>query len=50
MMDNPNQEHSEINEAEKRLISELQDGKKSGEENGWISSEKVRDYFKTIEK
>lgn len=50
MMDNPKQEQSEINEAEKRLISELQDGKESGEESGWISCEKVRDYFRTEEK
>lgn len=46
-MDDQERKQSEIIEAEKRLLSELQDGKKSGEESGWISSEKVRDYFRT---
>ena len=49
-MDDLNRNQSEIIEAEKRLLSELQEGKKSGEESGWISSEKVRDYFRTKEK
>ncbi len=49
-MDNQEHEPTEINEAEKCLLSELQDGKKSGEESGWISCEKVRDYFRTEEK
>lgn len=46
-MDNPKQKQSEMVEAEKRLLSELQDGKKSGKESGWVSSEKVREYFRT---
>ncbi|MBQ8134188.1 MAG: hypothetical protein IJ192_07290 [Clostridia bacterium] len=49
-MDDQNREQFEIIEAKKRLLSELKDGKKSGEENGWISSEKVREYFRTKEK
>lgn len=49
-MDDQERKQSEIIEAEKRLLSELQDSKKSGEESGWISSEKVRDHFRTEEK
>ena len=49
-MDDQERKQSEIIEAEKRLLSELQDGKKSGEESGWISSEKGRDHFRTEEK
>ena len=32
-------------EAETRLMQELQEGKESGEENGWMTAEEVRDYF-----
>lgn len=49
-MDDQNRQQSEINEAEKRLISELQDGKESGEESGWVSSDEVREYFRIKEK
>lgn len=28
------------------LMNELSEGKKSGEEEGWISSDDVRNYFK----
>ena len=49
-MDDQERKQSEIIEAEKRLLSELQDGKKSGEESGWVSSNEVREYFRTKEK
>ena len=49
-MDNQEHEPTEINEAEKCLLSELQDGKKSGEESGWVSSDEVREYFRIKEK
>jgi hypothetical protein len=33
-------------EAQAKLIAQLEEGKKSGEEKGWISSKEVRDHFK----
>ena len=33
------------NEAALKLLSELERGRKSGEENGWISADEVRAHF-----
>jgi len=33
-------------QAEIMLVSELNKGRKSGEENGWLSSEDVRSHFR----
>lgn len=33
-------------EAQLRLLYELAEGRRSGEEGGWISSKDVRNYFK----
>ena len=33
-------------QAEITLVSELNKGRKSGEENGWLSSEDVRSHFR----
>ena len=38
-------EQKDIIEAETLLMQELQEGKESGEENGWMTAEEVRDYF-----
>ena len=39
-------EKSDRMQAQHRLICELADGRKSGEEEGWIPSEDVRKHFK----
>ena len=39
------QEKYEKNKAALRLMYELENGRKSGEENRWISSEDVRAHF-----
>lgn len=43
-----NPELSELSEEEcmRRLLNELQEGERSGNEEGWIPAEKVRDYFR----
>lgn len=34
-------------QAEISLVSELNKGRKSGEENGWLSGDEVRSHFRT---
>lgn len=47
IVDISEQEEYEKVKAELRLMCELQTGKKSGEEEGWISSDEVRDHFRS---
>ena len=44
-MDISEYEQKDRIEAETRLMQELQEGKESGEANGWMTAEEVRDYF-----
>lgn len=46
IVDISEQEDYEKTKAALRLMCELEKGRKSGEENGWLSDEEVREYFK----
>ena len=46
IVDIAEQEEYEKTKAALRLMCELENGRKSGEENGWLSSEDVRTHFK----
>lgn len=46
IVDIAEQEEYEKTKAALRLMCELESGRKSGEENGWLSSEDVRAHFK----
>ncbi len=46
IVDIAEQEEYEKAKAALRLMCELENGRKSGEENGWLSSEDVRTHFK----
>ena len=45
-MDIAEQEEYEKTKAALRLMCELESGRKSGEENGWLSSDDVRAHFR----
>ena len=45
-MDNRDDDPMQI-QAQLRLMWELAEGRRSGEEEGWISSEDVRNHFRT---
>lgn len=46
IVDISEQEDYEKTKAALRLMCELEKGRKSGEENGWLSDEEVKEYFK----
>lgn len=47
-MDNRDDDPMQIQaQAQLRLMWELAEGRRSGEEEGWISSDEVRNHFKT---
>lgn len=46
IVDITEQEEYEKVKAQLRLMCELQAGKKSGEEDGWLSSDEVRSHFR----
>ncbi|MEE0868906.1 MAG: type II toxin-antitoxin system prevent-host-death family antitoxin [Ruminococcus sp.] len=46
IVDISEQEDYEKTKAALRLMCELEKGRKSGEENGWLSDEDVKEYFK----
>lgn len=41
-MDTPEQQDNERSEALARLLFEIEKGRRSGEEKGWISAEEIR--------
>lgn len=41
-MDTPKQQDHERSEALARLLCEIEEGRRSGEEEGWISAEEIR--------
>lgn len=43
-------EQKDRTKAETRLMQELQKGKESGEENGWLTADEVKDYFSSLKK
>lgn len=47
IVDISEQEDYEKTKAALRLMCELEKGRKSGEENGWLSDEDVKEYFKS---
>lgn len=46
IVDISEQEEYEKTKAALELMCKLEEGRKSGEEQGWISEEEVRDHFK----
>lgn len=46
IVDISEQEDYEKTKAALRLMCELEKGRKSGEENGWLTDEEVKEYFK----
>ena len=46
IVDITEQEEYEKNKAALRLMCELENGKKSGEENEWLSADDIRNHFK----
>ena len=46
IVDISEQEDYEKTKAALRLMCELEKGRKAGEENGWLSDEDVKEYFK----
>lgn len=45
-MDTPEQRDNERSEALAKLLCEIKEGRRSGEEGGWISAEEIEAYFK----